>query len=155
MLQIETPHIRAPDEIQIRRRPFRPVPPQPQNARFASPLASRQPLDLDQNERADHDGQESSSAPPLVVLDLRVQLGPRSHAHVSVTGILAGVLGGRLGPGARVVARYLGPVATGATDVRRRIAEARVAVEAAPGAQADEDLARAPLQSLLCTLTGS
>ena len=30
-----------------------------------------------------------------------------------------------------------------------RVREARVAVEAAPGAQADEDLARAPLQSLL------
>jgi hypothetical protein len=33
--------------------------------------------------------------------------------------------------------------------VFRRLAQARVAVEAAPGAQADEDLARAPLQSLL------
>ncbi len=33
--------------------------------------------------------------------------------------------------------------------MRGRIREARVAVEATPGAQADEDLARAPLQSLL------
>jgi len=40
-------------------------------------------------------------------------------------------------------------VATRASDVLRRVAQARVAVEAAPGAQAEEDLARASLQSLL------
>jgi hypothetical protein len=59
------------------------------------------------------------------------------------------MLGGRLGPGARVVALHLGPVATGPSDVRGRIAEARVAVEATPGAQADENLARAPLNPQL------
>jgi hypothetical protein len=75
-----------------------------------------------------------------------VQLGPRSHAHRSVTGVLAGVLGGRLGPGARVVALHLRPVATRTTDVHGRIAEAKLAVEATPRPQADEDLARAPLQ---------
>ena len=41
---------------------------------------------------------------------------------------------------------HLRPVAAGASDVRGRIGEARIAVEATPGAQADEDLARAPLQ---------
>jgi hypothetical protein len=40
-------------------------------------------------------------------------------------------------------------VAAWASDVFRRVAQARVAVEAAPGAQADEYLAWAPLQSLL------
>jgi hypothetical protein len=46
-------------------------------------------------------------------------------------------------------------VATGASYVFWRVAQARVAVEAAPGAQAEEDLARAPLQSLLHLETGS
>src|SRR5215218_10290856 len=146
VLQIETPHIRAPDEIQIRRGSLRPVPPQPQHPRLPSTLAAGQALDLDQDERADHDGQGSPTAPPLVVLDLRMQLGPRPHAHRSVTGVLARVLGGRLWPGARVVALHLRPVATGASDVRGRIAVARVAVEATPRPQADEDLARAPFQ---------
>src|SRR5215212_9573715 len=82
-------------------------------------------------------------------MDLRVQLGPRSYAHASVTGVLAAMLGGGFGPGRGVVALHLGPVATGASDVFRWVAQARVAVEAAPGAQAHEDLARAPLQSLL------
>jgi hypothetical protein len=40
-------------------------------------------------------------------------------------------------------------LATGASDVRRRIREARVAVEATPCPQAHEDLAVAPLESLL------
>jgi len=40
-------------------------------------------------------------------------------------------------------------VATRASDVLRRVAEARVAVEAAPGAQADEDLRRGLLQCSL------
>jgi hypothetical protein len=146
VLQIETPHIRAPEEIQIRRLPLWPMPPQPQNPRLPPTLAAGRALDLHQDERADHDGQGSPTASSLVVLDLRVQPGPRPRAHGSVTGILACVLGGRLGPGARIVALHLVPVATGASDVRGRIAQARVAVEAAPGAQADEDLARAPLE---------
>jgi hypothetical protein len=37
-------------------------------------------------------------------------------------------------------------MATGASDVRGRIAEARITVEATPRPQADEDLARAPFQ---------
>ena len=55
VLQIETSHIRAPDELQIRRRPLRPVPPQPQNPRLPPTLAAGQTLDLDQDERADHE----------------------------------------------------------------------------------------------------
>jgi hypothetical protein len=59
------------------------------------------------------------------------------------------MLGGKLWPGARLSALHLGPVATGTSDVFRRVAEARIAVEAAPGSQADEDLARTPLKALL------
>ena len=77
VLQIETPHIRAPDEIQIRPRPLRTVPPQPQDPRLAPTLAAGQPLDLYQDERPDHDGQGPAAAPLLVVLDLRMQ----SSAH--------------------------------------------------------------------------
>src|SRR5918994_1200102 len=40
VLQIEAPHVRAPDETQIRRRPLRPVPPQPQDLRLPPTLAS-------------------------------------------------------------------------------------------------------------------
>jgi hypothetical protein len=40
-------------------------------------------------------------------------------------------------------------VAPGASDVLRRVAQARVAVEAPPRPQADEDLAWAPLQCSL------
>ena len=94
-------------------------------------------------------GRGPRSALSCVVVDLRVQLGPRPYAHASVTSVLAAMLGGGVGPGARVSALHLGPVATGASDVFRRVAQTRVAVEAAPGAQAEEDLARAPLQSLL------
>jgi hypothetical protein len=147
VLQIETPHIRVPDEIQIQPHPLRPMPPQPQNPRLPPTLAAGQALDLDQDERADHDGQGPPTASPLVILDLRVQLGPRPHAHRSVTGVLARALGGRLWPGAQIVALHLRTVATGASYVRGRIAEARVAVEATPRPQADEDLARTtPLQ---------
>src|SRR5215217_890236 len=102
VLQIKTPHIRTPDEIQIRPRPLWPVPPQPQNARLPPSLAPGQTLDLDQDERADHDGQGSTSASYLVVLDLGMQLGPRSYAHSSVTVILAAVICGGLGPGTRI-----------------------------------------------------
>jgi hypothetical protein len=146
VLQVKAPDVGAPDEIQIWRRPLRPVPPQPQNPRFTPTLASRQPLDLHKDEGADHDGQWTAAAPPLVILDLRVQPGPRPHTHSSVTGVLTAMLGGGFGPGARVRAPHLGPVAPRASDVFGRVREARVAVEAAPGAQADEDLARAPLQ---------
>ena len=98
MLQIETPHIRAPDEIQIWRRPLRTVPPQPQNPRLPPALLAGQALDLYQDERPDHDGQGPAAAPSCVVLDLRVQLGPRPYAHGSVTGVFADVFGGGLGP---------------------------------------------------------
>ena len=40
VLQIEAPDVSAPDEIEVRRHPLRAVPPQPQNARLASPLAA-------------------------------------------------------------------------------------------------------------------
>src|SRR5215208_4209079 len=125
------------------------MPPQPQNPRLAPPLASGQTLDLDQDERAYHDGQGSPSTLSCVVVDLRVHLGPRLHAHGSVTGVLAAMLGGGFGPGQGVRALHLGPVATRASDVFRRVAQARVAVEATPRAQTDEDLARASLKPLL------
>src|SRR5215203_5231995 len=59
------------------------------------------------------------------------------------------MLGGRLGPGARVFALHLRPVATRASDVLGWIREARVAVEAPSRSQADEDLAWAPLEPSL------
>src|SRR5215211_1291834 len=149
VLQIKTPHIRTPDEIQIRPRPLWPVPPQPQNARLPPTLAPGQTLDLDQDERADHDGQGSPSTLSCVVLDLRVQLGPRPHAHGSVTGVLASVLGGRLGPGARIVALHLRPVATWPSEARGWTGEARIAIEATSCPQTDEDLAWSFLLSLL------
>jgi hypothetical protein len=59
------------------------------------------------------------------------------------------MLGGGFGPGARIIAFHLGPVATRASYVFGRIREARVAVEAPPRPQTDEDLARISLQPLL------
>src|SRR5829696_1738096 len=78
-----------------------------------------------------------------------MQIGPRPHAHGSVTGVLADVLSGGFGPARGVRALHLGPVATGASDVFRRVAQARVAVEASSRSQTDEDLARTSLEPLL------
>src|SRR5215217_3826133 len=99
VLQIEAPDVSAPEQIEVRRHPLRAVPPQPQNARLASPLAAGQPLYLHQNERTDHDGQQSAATLSFVVLDLRVQLREGAHAHPPVSGVLADVFGGGLGPG--------------------------------------------------------
>ena len=93
MFQIEAPDVGAPEEIQIRRRPLRPVPPQPKDARLAPTFASGQALDLDQDECAYHDGQWTAAAPSCVVVDLRMHLGPRPNAHGSVPGVLAMMLG--------------------------------------------------------------
>src|ERR671910_1526802 len=89
VFQVEAPCVRAPDEIQIRHRPLRTVPPQPQHPRLAPPLASGQTLDLDQDERAYHDPQRSPSTLSCVVTHLRVHLGPCPNAHRSVTVIFA------------------------------------------------------------------
>src|SRR5215211_5731636 len=59
------------------------------------------------------------------------------------------MLGGGLWPGTRISALHLRPVATRASDVCGRIREARVAVEAPPRSQANEDLARTPLEPSL------
>ena len=67
MLQIETPDVRSPEQIEVRLT-FA-VPPQPQNPRLAPPLATGQTLDLHQDERTDHDGQGSATASLLVVPD--------------------------------------------------------------------------------------
>src|SRR5215212_8257216 len=84
-----------------------------------------------------------------MVVDLRVHLGPRAYEHRSVTGVLAAMLGGGFGPAQGVRALHLGPVATRASDVFRRVAQARVAIEASPRSQTDEDLARTSLKPLL------
>jgi hypothetical protein len=59
------------------------------------------------------------------------------------------MLGGGFGPGTPISALHLRPVTTRASNVCGRIREARVAVEAPPCSQTDEDLARSPLQPLL------
>src|SRR5215208_6266455 len=82
VLQIEAPDVSAPEQIEVRRHPLRAVPPQPQNTRLASPLAAGQPLYLHQDERTDHDGQQSAATLSFVVLDLRVQLREGAHAAV-------------------------------------------------------------------------
>src|SRR5215213_3444453 len=56
------------------------------------------------------------------------------------------MLGRPLSPGRGIRALHLRPVATRASYVCGRIREARVTVEAPSRSQADEDLARAPLQ---------
>src|SRR5215203_4456467 len=86
--------------------------------------------------------------------DLRMHLGEGPHPHRSVTGVLAGVLCGRFGPGARVFALHLGPVATRASDVCGRIGEARVAVEATPARKRTRIWHALP-SSPRCSLTGS
>jgi hypothetical protein len=59
VLRVEAPDVGAPEESQIRPRSFPPVPPWPQNPRLAPPLAAGQPLDLDQDQRPDGQGQGS------------------------------------------------------------------------------------------------
>src|SRR5215203_5236281 len=125
------------------------MPPQPQHPRLATPLATGQSFDLHQDERADHYGQEPAAAPPFVRSHLRVHLREGPHAHRSVAGVLARILGGRFGPGARVVTLHLWPVATRASGAGGWACEARVGAEAATRPQTDEDLARRFLQSPL------
>ena len=149
--EIEASRVGAPEQAQIRLRPLGAIPPQPQNPRLSPSLATGQPLHLHQNQRPHHDRQRTSAATSSFMrADLWVQLRPSPHAHRPVAAILACVLVVGIGPGARIVALHLRSVSTRSTDVRGRFGEARVAVEATPGAQADENLARtAPLQALL------
>ena len=76
VLQVEAPDVGAPEELQVRRHLLRPVPPQPQNARLAPPLAAGQSRNLHEHERPDHDRQGASASPPLLRRDLRMQSGP-------------------------------------------------------------------------------
>ena len=78
-----------------------------------------------------------------------MQVRPGAYAHRPVAGIFAFVLGGGLGPGARVRALDLRPVASRPSGGGGRASEARIGVETAPRPQTDEDLARIPLQPLL------
>src|SRR5215204_7134824 len=68
-------------------------------------------------------------------------LSPRSYAHGSVTGVLAAVFCRGLGPGTWIVALHFRPVATRASDVFRRAAQAWGDASTAPRSQTDEDLA--------------
>ena len=149
MLQVEAPDVGAPDQVQLRRHPLRPVPPQPQNPGFAPPLASWQPLDLHQDERPDHYGQEPAATLPFVVPNLRMQVGPSPEADRPVAGIFADVFGGGFGPGRGIRALHLRPVAARPSGLGGRTGKAGIAKEAAPGAQTDEYLARAPFEPLL------
>jgi hypothetical protein len=125
------------------------MPPQPQNARLASPLAAGQSLDLYQHKRPDHDGQRPAATTAFMRPDLGMQVRPGAHVHRSVAGILARVLGRGLGPGTRVRAPHLRAVATRSPGVGRWTSEARIGVEATPCPQTDEDLTRTSLQCLL------
>src|SRR5215216_2621983 len=78
-----------------------------------------------------------------------MHLRPGAHSDRSVTGVLAGVLCGRFGPGAWVFALHLRAVTTWPTSVCGRASEARISVEATPRPQANEDLARTSLESPL------
>src|SRR5215217_5690544 len=49
VFEVEAPDVGAPEEIELRRRPLRTVPPKPQDSRLAPPFAPRQTLDLHQN----------------------------------------------------------------------------------------------------------
>src|SRR3954469_7784252 len=81
MLQVEASDVSSPDEVEIGL-PLT-VPPQPQNARLASPLATGQPLDLYQHKRPDHDGKRSAATTAFVHPDLGMYLRPAAHRSVS------------------------------------------------------------------------
>jgi hypothetical protein len=66
-----------------------------------------------------------------------------------VSGVLADVFGGGLGPGSWIVALHLRPVTTRPPGGGGRTGEARITVEATPSPQTDEDLAGAVLEPLL------
>src|SRR5215212_1948065 len=100
MLQVEASHVSSPDELEVRFSLT--MPPQPQNARLAPPLAPGQSLELYQHDRPDHDGQRSAATTAFMRPDLRMHLRPGTHAHRPVAGVLACVLRGGLWPGARI-----------------------------------------------------
>src|SRR3712207_6655533 len=78
-----------------------------------------------------------------------MQVRPGAYAHRSVTSLLARVLRRGLGPGARICALHLRPMATRPPSVGRWTSEARIGVEAASRSQTDKNLARNSLKALL------
>src|SRR5215210_1432400 len=78
-----------------------------------------------------------------------MHLRPGTHSHRPIAAVLTCVLGGGLRPGARILAIHLRPVTPRPASVGTRASEARIGVEAAPGPQTDEDLARTSLKPLL------
>ena len=140
MLQIEAPGVGEPEEFQIGVGPLGAVPPQPQDARRAPPLAAGQPLDLHQHQRPDDDRGGTTAAASFVRLHFWWILRPGAHAHLPVARVLAVMLGGGLGPGAWVRALHLRSVPTRPSGGCWMSAETRISVEAAPRPQADEDL---------------
>jgi hypothetical protein len=78
---------------------------------------------------------------------MQIRAGP--EANRPVAGIFAHVFGLGFGSGERIITLHLRAAAARPSGFGRRTSEARIAVEAASCSQADEYLARAPLESLL------
>ena len=159
VLQVEAPHVGAPQEIEVRRCPLWPMPPQPQDPRLAPPFAAGQPLDLDQG----------MSVPTTMGRGPRV---PRpswfwtfgcssAHARRRTAPYNRHP---RSGARSRARARYsdrctshLRPakLATRASDVFWRVAEARIAVPKRRPARKRTSIWHGLPSSARCTLTGS
>ena len=150
MPRIETPHIRAPDEVRLRRRPLRPVPhhshktrgsrrPSPRGRRSTSTRMSV-PTTMGRGPRLPRPPRFWTFGRILAHARTRTFPCPASSQAYSAEGS-----GPRCSDHRRT--SHLRPVARRASDVRWRIAGARIAVEATPGARTDEDLARRGLPS--------
>src|SRR5919199_4595673 len=74
------------------------APPQPQRLWLAG--LPRQSLHLDQDDRPSHDGRFLEGLLSMwTALELGMQPGPRSHPHLPIVLVVAGMLMSRLWPG--------------------------------------------------------
>jgi hypothetical protein len=144
MLQIEAPHVRPPEQVQLRL--SRTVPPQPQLLGLSTPLAAWQAAYLHQHKRAPNDGARAAGSACGMILDFGVQPRPSAHAHHPISHIFAAMFCGGCRPSVRLLCVQLRTVA-GLTSCPSRWE--RIGVEAAPGPQPHEDLRPASLKALL------
>lgn len=134
MLDIETAHVGAPDDAQIRFPRARPEEPEC----LGLMGLAREFAYLDQDDHPAADGARLTRADRRVRFDDRMQARPDAHANLPVLRIFPGVFDARCGPGRGVLADELGTVESRASvaDIGSGIG---ISVETAITPQADED----------------
>jgi hypothetical protein len=120
------------------------VPPEPAHLRL--PRLPWQTRDLDQEERPAHNGASTARIPlGMLAMGLGRESRPRPHAHGAILWVLEDEVAVGREPGVGRIPGELVTVTTWPVGARLR---RRIGVEAAPGAQADENGSRRIPQGL-------